>query len=177
MVGNNSAAAFSHFDTTFDNFDSTVVNEYLKDTTDNLLVRGPSETNSDLRVFSIDGNKTMEAMADNATFQTTCANILERMINTVPKTVTLSDPLTPLPVKPYRPKATLNPDGTIAFDGWIRVATKDRTDKNLTVTMQYTNADGTTSPDNVIQGVLPSVQGGSGSGLGGDFSYNVSGMV
>ena len=173
MVGNNSAAAFPHFDTTFDRFDSTVVTEYLKDTTDNLLVRGPSETNSDLRVFSIDGNKTMEAMADNAAFQSTCASILERMINTVPKGVTLSEPLSPLPLKPYKPFATLNKDGTVKFQGWIRVGTTNRTDRSLTVEMQYANSDGTTSPENVIKTTLGAAQGGSGSGLGGDFNYNV----
>lgn len=173
MVGNSSAVAFEHFDTTFDNFDSTVVTEYLKDTTENLLVRGPSETNSDLRVFSSDGNKTMEAMADNTTFLTTCASIFERMINTVPKTVTLTEPLSPLAVKPVSPTLLLNNDGTITFAGWIRVGLTGRTDRNLTVAMPYATADGATGSDNVITTTQETASGGGGSGLGGDFTYSV----
>lgn len=173
MVGSDSETAFAHFDTTFADFDSTVVTEYLQDTTQNPLVKGPSETSSDLRVFSIDGNKTMEAMADNAVFQTTCANIFERMINTVPSTVTLSEPLSPLPVKPISPKTTLNSDGTITFEGSLRVGTKGRTDRELTVSMQYANSDGTSAFENVIEGIPIRAQGGGGSGVGGDFSYNV----
>ena len=177
MVGSNSSAAFAHFDTSFANYDSNVVTEYLQDTTDNPLVKGPSETNSDLRVFSVDGNKTMEAMADNAVFQSTCANIFERMLNTVPKSVSLSEPITPLPVKPINPQTTLNSDGTLTFAGFLRVGTKGRTDTELTVTMQYANSDGTTSPDNVINAQPIRAQGGSGSGVGGDFRYNVSGLL
>lgn len=173
MVGNDSVEAFAHFDTTSTNYDSAVVTEYLKDTTQNPLVKGPSETNSDLRVFSVDGNKTMEAIADNAAFQTTCASILERMINTVPSTVTLSEPLSPLPVKPISPKTTLNSDGTITFEGFLRVGTTERTDRELAVAMQYANADGTSSSGNVIEAIPIRAQGGGGFGIGGDFSYNV----
>ncbi|KAK7686438.1 hypothetical protein QCA50_010662 [Cerrena zonata] len=172
MVGSDSVEAFAHFDTTFANYDSAVVTEYLQDTTQNPLVKGPNETNSDLRVFSVDGNKTMEAMADNAVFQTTCASILERMINTVPSNVALSEPLSPLPVKPITPKTTLNSDGTITFEGFIRVGTTERNDTELAVTMQYANADGTTSSSNVIEAIPIRAQGGSGSGIAGDFNYN-----
>ncbi|EHK18314.1 uncharacterized protein TRIVIDRAFT_127573, partial [Trichoderma virens Gv29-8] len=51
----------------------------------------------------------------------TCQDLLERMINTVPKGVTLTEPLQPYPVKPSRLFATINSNGTMTMTGYIRV--------------------------------------------------------
>ncbi|PPR05095.1 hypothetical protein CVT24_010082 [Panaeolus cyanescens] len=87
------------FDTTH-TFDNAVVTEYLSGNTQNPLVNHPNTTMlSDLRIFSSDGNKTMQRLANPNHFQRTCGNLLERMINTVPRGVKLRPPVKPIPIK------------------------------------------------------------------------------
>ncbi|KAJ3809543.1 heme peroxidase [Lentinula aff. lateritia] len=74
------------FDTTT-NFDNVVVSEYLQNTTQNVTTR------SDFRIFSSDGNVTMQSFLSSDTFNETCGNLIERMINTVPSGVTLAQPI------------------------------------------------------------------------------------
>ncbi|KAJ3994930.1 heme peroxidase [Lentinula boryana] len=81
------------FDTTT-NFDNAVVSEYLQNTTENILVVGPNvTTRSDFRIFSSDGNVTMQSFLSSDTFNETCGTLIERMINTVPNGVTLTVPI------------------------------------------------------------------------------------
>ncbi|KAJ3994927.1 heme peroxidase [Lentinula boryana] len=81
------------FDTTT-NFDNAVVSEYLQNTTENILVVGPNvTTRSDFRIFSSDGNVTMQSFLSSDTFSETCGTLIERMINTVPNGVTLTQPI------------------------------------------------------------------------------------
>ncbi|KAJ3866255.1 heme peroxidase [Lentinula novae-zelandiae] len=81
------------FDTTID-FDNAVVSEYLQNTTQNILVVGPNvTTRSDFRIFSSDGNETMQSFLSSNTFNETCGNLIQRMINTVPSGVTLTQPI------------------------------------------------------------------------------------
>ncbi|KAJ2921397.1 hypothetical protein H1R20_g15699, partial [Candolleomyces eurysporus] len=88
-----------NFDTTMD-FDNKVVTEYLDGSTQNVLVVAENKTMvSDLRVFESDGNSTMRSLADTQTFQNECRDILKRMLETVPRGVTLTDEITLLPEK------------------------------------------------------------------------------
>ncbi|KAF9260072.1 heme peroxidase [Marasmius fiardii PR-910] len=81
-------------------YDITVVTDYLKGTTPNPLVTSINETmRSDFRIFSSDGNTTMQRLADRDTFNKECSSLIERMINTVPKGVTLSDVIEPIEYK------------------------------------------------------------------------------
>ncbi|EEB91335.1 hypothetical protein MPER_10319 [Moniliophthora perniciosa FA553] len=89
--------------TTFDStiqFDNVVVTEYLSGITNNPLVIGPNTTtNSDLRIFSSDKNVTMQSIASPDSFSKTCSSLFERMINTVPKDVKLSEVVEPIEYK------------------------------------------------------------------------------
>ncbi|KAJ3760046.1 heme peroxidase [Lentinula raphanica] len=81
------------FDSTI-NFDNAVVSEYLQNTTQNVLVVGPNvTTRSDFRIFSSDGNVTMQSLLSSDTFNKTCGTLIERMLNTVPNGVTLTQPI------------------------------------------------------------------------------------
>ncbi|KAJ6495460.1 heme peroxidase [Mycena sanguinolenta] len=81
-------------------FNPTVVTEYLDSTTQNVLVVGSNvTTRSDMRIFSSDGNVTMQNMASASNFHQICGDLIERMINTVPSTVTLTDPIEPIDFK------------------------------------------------------------------------------
>jgi hypothetical protein len=89
-----SVTVITDFDTT-QNFDNKVVTEYLDGTTQNVLVVSDNKTMvSDLRVFESDGNATMRALSDAETFQNECRDILGRMLDVVPKGVTLTDEIT-----------------------------------------------------------------------------------
>ncbi|KAE9408320.1 heme peroxidase [Gymnopus androsaceus JB14] len=82
------------FDTT-PAFDNAIISEYLQNTTQDVLVVGPNiTTRSDFRIFSSDGNVTMQSLLSPDTFSETCTALLQRMINTVPSTVNLTDPIT-----------------------------------------------------------------------------------
>ncbi|KAF7301124.1 Peroxidase [Mycena indigotica] len=112
-----------HFDQTFDDFDNHIATEWIDGTTNNLLAVGHNATtNSDARIFAADNNVTMKAFAKDATsFQKTCGNLFERMLNTVPKSVQLTDVIDPLPVKPYQLALNLADDGSLELSGYIRI--------------------------------------------------------
>ncbi|KAJ7906150.1 heme peroxidase [Mycena leptocephala] len=117
-----------HFDSTNTNFDNNVATEYITDTTKNPLVVGFNDTtNSDKRIFGSDGNVTMRSFADSPTlFASTCADLIARMIDTVPRGVKLTEVITPLLIKPDGVQLALNND-TLELSGEVRLwnATED----------------------------------------------------
>ncbi|KAJ6573716.1 heme peroxidase [Mycena sp. CBHHK59/15] len=121
-----------HFDSTPVTFDNNVANEYISNTTKNPLVVGLNDTtNSDKRIFGSDDNATMLSFANSPQlFASTCADLFARMLDTVPTGVTLSQVITPLPVKPYDLKL-LHDGDNIQFSGevrfWNMTADGDRT--------------------------------------------------
>ncbi|KAF9030944.1 heme peroxidase [Hymenopellis radicata] len=166
ITGDSNATNFVHFDGTFSSFDGAVVTEYLNGSTSNPLVVGPADTNSDLRIFSADGNVTVQSMSAEASFQSSCLDILQRMIDTVPASVTLSEAIRPVAVKPMGVELALADDGTLTFSGDIRVATRSRTDFNLIVQLMYADHEGNVPVDNVINTTM------SGSGTGFEEAFN-----
>ncbi|KAF9269321.1 heme peroxidase [Marasmius fiardii PR-910] len=93
-------------------FDNAIVTGYLDGTTPDPLVVGPNiTTNSDLRIFSSDGNATVQALASLDNFTKTCSDLLERMINTVPAGVQLTDVVEPIQYK----FLTSNPNRTVTL--------------------------------------------------------------
>ncbi len=149
-------------------FDNMVVTEYLNGSAPNLLVVGSNDTtNSDKRIFEADGNVTMNALANPDVFQAKCADILERMINTVPSTVTLSDVIEPIEVKPYIKVMALNSDGMIYLEGRIRVRITGKESEELEVHLSYADRNGVNSSA-VIETTRPSYKGGSTSGVFGE---------
>jgi hypothetical protein len=161
----------SAFDGTFAEFDNHVVTEYLSGASKNTLVANQNVTlNSDLRVFSSDGNKTMKGLSDPATFQSTCADLLGRMINTVPSTVHLTDPFEPPEVKPYVNPLSLNPSGNLTFQGQVRVRTTTGTGRNpedLVVHLTFQDRGGTPSP-RALASRRATYRGGFATGLYGE---------
>lgn len=162
----------AHFDTEFADFDNGVVTEYLEGTTKNPLVAGTNDTlNSDRRIFSADGNATMTKLADPATFKAKCADIFTRMIDTVPASVKLTEPMEATDIKPYIEGLSLNADGKLDFSGRIRVRTTSgsgRDPQDLAVQLTYTDRKGNSSNSTVIPTKIATFQGGSSSGLWGE---------
>jgi hypothetical protein len=95
---------FVHFDSTTA-FDEKIASEYVNGNTTNPLITGPcvgSSRCSDAAVYAADDNATISTMANPDTFRSTCAIVLQKMIEVVPSGVTLTDPIQPYEVKPVR---------------------------------------------------------------------------
>ncbi|KAH8835000.1 heme peroxidase [Flagelloscypha sp. PMI_526] len=129
-------------------FDHNILTDFLGGTTTNPLVGSSNSTmNSDQRIFSSDGNVTVTKLTQGDTFEKTCTSLLERMINTVPKGVTLSDVIVPIKdkviVRGLSPSITNTSE--LGFSVSLRLL---ETTENLTVKMFWTDRRGpTTCPD------------------------------
>ncbi|PVF92323.1 heme peroxidase [Serendipita vermifera] len=111
------------FDSTFDSFDNKVATEFIAGIPNNPLAYGANDTtNSDFRIFSSDGNRTIsrQVLGYSEAFKSTCGTLFEKMLNTVPSSVTLSDVIKPIPVKP-KISLALTSDGYIQVSGEVRV--------------------------------------------------------
>ncbi|KAJ6483288.1 heme peroxidase [Mycena sanguinolenta] len=128
-------------------FDNTVVTEYLDGTTQNVLVVGSNiTTRSDLRIFSSDGDVTMQSLASPETFNQVCVDLIERMINTVPSTVTLTDTIEPFDFK-VQDTSLYPQNGSLVFLATLRLyLLVIDTGLNRTVTMFWKERTGTFCP-------------------------------
>ncbi|KAI0119166.1 heme peroxidase [Daldinia grandis] len=134
-------------DSTVAAFDNKVVTEYIAGNTTNPLVVGPSikaTRNADYKVFNYDSNVTVKAMAGAAEFNSICATVLQKLIDTVPDGVVLSDPIQPYSIKPVDMQLTLNSDpSTMQLAGLIRVRTTDiGGDSVSSLTLNYKDRTG-----------------------------------
>ncbi|KJA22076.1 hypothetical protein HYPSUDRAFT_122627, partial [Hypholoma sublateritium FD-334 SS-4] len=110
------------FDSTIQKYDSTIVSEYLAGTTQDPLVVVPNVTlQSDLKIFSSDGNVTMKSMNSPTTFIQTCTSLLQRLIETVPSDVQLTEEITFLPFKVRRAEITVINDNQLVFHVDVRI--------------------------------------------------------
>ncbi|KAH8921433.1 heme peroxidase [Atractiella rhizophila] len=128
------------FDTSRTILDTGVVTQYLDGTTKNALVVNTNDTvRSDFRIFSSDGNATLTSMTDPSVFSQTCARLFERMINTVPSSVTLSDPI---PLQKFKVGTVLFEvgEGTIVLKTELRVL--DYTTRPKTVRIHWNDRAG-----------------------------------
>jgi len=79
---------------------------------------------SDLRLYESDNNATIIKLANQGdVFFDTCVTLLQRMIETVPKGVELSDVVEPLPVKPINATLEFDTEDNLIFTGYIRIST------------------------------------------------------
>ncbi|KAL0570323.1 hypothetical protein V5O48_011638 [Marasmius crinis-equi] len=172
ITGNNSEASFPQFDGTTGKFDNAVATEYFAGNTTNVLVVGPHDTNSDMRVFTADNNATMRTLTDSNTFRTTCASILQRMIDTVPSSVTLTDPFQPIEVKPMAVKFSVTNSTTVRFEGYIRIRiTQRQGTPPQQVTLAYKDRTGAQCETCKINARMSTFQGGQGLGFGESFQF------
>ncbi|KAK3317923.1 heme peroxidase [Apodospora peruviana] len=123
-VKNSSVENSQFFDTTRSHFDNRVAIEFVDNTTNNALAVGANTTTrSDQRIFTSDGGKMIGDMAaSNDYFTSTCSRLLERMINTVPRGVVLSDVVELYPVKPWFLNLGVSENRTMTLSGIVRIA-------------------------------------------------------
>ncbi|EUC58587.1 manganese peroxidase [Rhizoctonia solani AG-3 Rhs1AP] len=164
LTGDSNETNFVHFDTTGSAFDNKIATEYLDGTTMNPLVTARGGNNSDFAVYNSDGNATIIAMSEPQTFLSTCGSILQRMIDTVPSTVKLSD-ITPMKVKPRSLQLKLLSTGELQLDGYIRVRSEDRgLGEQPTVKLVYADRTGQINSTRIDTTPVRQ-QGGMGSGF------------
>lgn len=135
-------------DSTNHTFDATVLNEFLDGTTKNPLVVGANPiARSDGRVFGLDGNKTVSSMRDPGAFAGTCSWILQKMLDTVPSSVKLTDPVVAYDLKPGNLQLNVGADGeTLDFSGELRIRTNDLPSSSISkVQVIYTDRKGAKS--------------------------------
>ncbi|KAK8138076.1 hypothetical protein PG984_001456 [Apiospora sp. TS-2023a] len=116
----------SNFDSTRGVFDPLVVHEYIDSTggRGGPLVTSFNETSrSDLRLYESDGNQTMHGLYELTAeaFQDTCAELLGRMVDTVPSGVQLQDAIIPMPIKPINVTWDFDETDALVLSGNIRV--------------------------------------------------------
>ena len=115
-----------HFDTTIAEFDPRVVHEYVSGTgaCGGTLVASFNVTSrSDLRLYQSDNSATIITLKkQGANFLNTCVGLLQRMIETIPNGVALSDVVPPMKVKPINATLDFDIQGNLIFSGYIRVS-------------------------------------------------------
>lgn len=168
---NEAETNFEHFEgnDSFSSFDNDVVTKYLDGTTPNMLAVGKNETtNSDKRVFNADGNSTMKALADPDTFQSQCASILARMIDTVPSDVKLTDPIEPIVIKPDITSFGLINATHLTLSGRIRVLSDADSYTDQVVSLIYTPHRANSTLNTTIATTRATLKLGTTDGLFGE---------
>ncbi|EMR71862.1 putative heme peroxidase protein [Eutypa lata UCREL1] len=125
-------ASLQTFDTTGVVFDNGIAVGFTENSTQNALAYGPNlTTRSDHRIFSSDGGNLISRMAqDNDFYLSTCNSLLERMINTVPKEVQLTEVIDPIATKPDYIDIKVNEDGTLFIQGEVRTIQGEDIDRD-----------------------------------------------
>jgi hypothetical protein len=157
-------------------FHNGIVTEYLAGTSKNPLVAAKNATfHSDKRIFDND-KATMKKLSTKAGFNSMCADILTRMIDTVPKSVQLTNVIEAYDVRPYITELSLNNKGKIRFTGSIRIRITNniRDNNDLAINVIYVGRDGkkVTVPTQQV-----TFQGGTSSGAGevfGNFEFDTT---
>lgn len=116
------------FDETVAVFDVDTVSDYVKGTGDKggpLVTTTNKTVNSDYRIYNSDNNDTITRLSASASyFESQCADIFQRMIETIPGGVTLTtavDPTTTTNLRPYNVNLNVNWAGTETITGNFRV--------------------------------------------------------
>lgn len=142
---NSTRLGVADFDSTNSTYDNRIVTEYLDGTTKNVLVIGPDPSaRSDLHLFNSDQNATIKTLADPAAYRSNCARVLQKMIDTVPSQVKLTDAIEAYPVKPSGLQLNVLAGGDkLSFTGQVRVRINDLPKSTISkVEIEYKDRDG-----------------------------------
>ncbi|MCJ1466608.1 hypothetical protein MMC07_005228 [Pseudocyphellaria aurata] len=123
-VGPNNADGRAPFDESVAAFDVKVVNEYLSGTGDRggaLVTTSNKTVQSDLRLYLSDKNATMKKLSRSGDeFTSTCSTLIARMIDTVPRGVSLTPVIQPALVKLLNSTLSLDEKGGLKLAASVR---------------------------------------------------------
>jgi len=135
------------FDSTPGVFDLDVVHEYLSNTGSRggpLVTSSNTTVRSDLRLYASDRNATLWELSNSggAGFAQRCAELLGRMIDTVPAGVVLTEPVLPMQWKLVNTTLVLDRGtGEMSIRGFIRNLNPPTTTTTQTIPYTYTTHD------------------------------------
>ena len=123
-IGVNNSDGRIAFDDTVANFDVDHVQQYIdgRGLAGGPLVTTTNETvRSDLRLYSSDGNATVQKLAQcSDDFRSTCVTLMSRMFDTVPQGVTLTPQLDPSKMKFGNISLIVDWAGDLTLSGFLR---------------------------------------------------------
>ena len=123
-IGVNNSDGRIAFDDTVAAFDVDLVQQYIdgRGLAGGPLVTTTNETvQSDLRLYSSDGNATVQKLAQSSEhFRSTCVTLMSRMIDTVPQGVTLTPLLDPSKMKFGNVSLNVDWTGDLTLSGFLR---------------------------------------------------------
>lgn len=126
---------------------------------------------SDYRLYSSDNNVTMQSLATETAYDTRCFGLFERMLNTVPSSVILSDIITPMVWKGVDVIMDISTSGTVSLAGSIRnLYDSTTTEPVTTVSYTYTSTSGNSS--DLISDAYDSTTGAGTSQFGSTAYYS-----
>ena len=141
-VSVNNAGGRIAFDDTVANFDLNVVQQYTRGNGNGggpLVTTANKTVQSDLRLFSSDGNATVQKLAQSKDrFESICTTLFTRMIDTVPNGVTLTPVIHPGNVKYSNISLNVDWSGKMTLSGFLRyieAAGSTSAPRSLTVTI------------------------------------------
>ncbi|KAG4423745.1 hypothetical protein IFR04_003170 [Cadophora malorum] len=154
------------FDSTPFIYENKVVEEYLSATgkAGGPLVTTKNETfRSDFRIFNSDHNATIRAMSSPQAFQDTCFSVFEKMMDTVPRGMQLSEPIVPRKWILIESHLDLSPRGEVVYSG--NISTYERGEVPVNATYYYGKSGsgnmggllyskGPVIQDNIVNGVI-----------------------
>lgn len=162
---------YAHFDTSVASFDNKIATEFYSGNPMNPMVFGKAYRadgrgrDSDRRVYGSDGNITITAMSDAQTFNNMCKTVFQKMIEIVPRGVTLTEVVTPYDVKPYDIQLTLLDGGvSLGFTGEIRVRTNSRSGTKVQLVYKDRTGVSASTP-------IDTSSKGTASGFDDNFSF------
>ncbi|KAK3673640.1 hypothetical protein LTR78_006545 [Recurvomyces mirabilis] len=121
----NNSNGGADFDSTRGVFGPLVVQEYVSWAGQKggpLVTTSNISTQSDRRLYESDNNATMQALlAQGPDFLDTCVSLMGRAIDTMPYSVNLRSPITPMAIKPVNVTYDFGVDGKLKLSGNIRV--------------------------------------------------------
>ena len=123
-VGVNNAGGRIAFDDSVANFDIDAVQQYTHGNGNGggpLVTTANKTVQSDLRLFSSDGNATIKKLAQSTDrFRSICTTLFTRMIDTVPNGVTLTPIIDPGNVKYSNISLNIDWSGHMTLSGFLR---------------------------------------------------------
>lgn len=138
-VGHSNAGGRIAFDDTVANFDVDVVKQYLSETGNAggpLVTTANKIVQSDLRLYISDNNATVQKLGQSPErFESTCATLITRMIETVPRGVTLSPALDPRNMKTANVSLNIDWSGSMTLSGFLRYIAGPPAPSSMTVTV------------------------------------------
>lgn len=105
----------------------------------------------------------MQSLSEELAFRSTCFDVFERMINTVPSGSTLTDPITPMAWKAIELATDIDSTGSVSISGRIRnLYSSGSAPTDVTYTISGSSGDFTATSDTAS---------GTGGSLFGSTSY------